>query len=140
MTAKKSGAVFILLCLFIFIAILISCGKKDGGSDSKTADTLNTSNSNISNGTENGGAGSDGGNMAESGGRISAGLPDADYGGYKFRILSRGPKYNQHWYARDIYAENETGDPINDAVYQRNRTVENKYNISIVNIPENSNP
>ena len=68
--------------------------------------------------------------------RIPTGLPEADYGGYEFRILSRGPNYNVHWFARDIYAESETGEPINDAVYARNRAVEELYNIKIVNFPE----
>ncbi|MCL2815570.1 MAG: hypothetical protein FWD23_13295 [Oscillospiraceae bacterium] len=72
--------------------------------------------------------------------RIPAGLPDADYGGYEFKILSRGPNYNVHWFARDIYAESETGEPINDAVYSRNRAVEESYNIKIANFPEDGDP
>ena len=67
--------------------------------------------------------------------KILEGFPDADYGGYQFRILSRSLNYNAHWFARDIYAEEETGDAINDAVYRRNSAVEDKYNIKIVNIP-----
>jgi len=63
-------------------------------------------------------------------------FPDVDYGGYEFRILSRGLNYSTHWYAKDIYAEDETGDAINDAVYKRNTKVEEKYNIKIVNIPD----
>lgn len=69
--------------------------------------------------------------------RVYPDLPESDFGGYEFRILSRGPDYNVHWYAKDIYAEEENGDPINDAVFKRNKTVEDKYGVKIINIPEN---
>jgi len=56
---------------------------------------------------------------------------DKNYGGYEFTILANSVAYNSHWYSRDIYVEGETGDTINDAVYYRNRAVEEKYNIKI---------
>ena len=61
-------------------------------------------------------------------------LPDADYEGYEFNVLaldSTNPAYAT-WISYDIYAETETGEPINDAVYARNRYVEEKYNCNIV--------
>jgi len=58
-------------------------------------------------------------------------LPDADYGGYEFKVYQRGPEASE-WSEVCIYAEEETGEPINDAVYKRNRYVEGKYNINIV--------
>ncbi|MCL2813988.1 MAG: hypothetical protein FWD23_05250 [Oscillospiraceae bacterium] len=60
-------------------------------------------------------------------------LPEADFGGYEFTFLVRAIA-DAHWLpynARDVYAEEETGDPINDAVYRRNRFVEGKYNCVI---------
>ena len=38
---------------------------------------------------------------------------------------------DHHWEAGDIVASEETGDIINDAVYKRNITVSEKYNIKI---------
>ena len=50
-------------------------------------------------------------------------LPDEDYGGRKFNILLReGFEY-------EFVSEEENGDIINDAVYRRNRSVEEKFNI-----------
>jgi len=71
--------------------------------------------------------------------RIPTGLPEADLGGYKFRVVSRAENH-VHWFARDISAEEETGDPINDAVYRRNKTIEETYNIEIVDLPQRGNP
>ena len=62
-------------------------------------------------------------------------LPVRDLDGYTFRIISRSEASNAHWWNLDISAEELTGDPINDAVFTRNAAVEEKYNISIVNIP-----
>ncbi len=57
-------------------------------------------------------------------------LPDADYEGYTFTILTRG-QFNSHWCSKDAYAEELSGEPINDAVYNRNLNVGEKYNFTI---------
>ena len=51
-------------------------------------------------------------------------LPDMDYGGYNFRIL-------MHFDDEGLYAEEEIGEPLNDAVYARNKAVEERFNINI---------
>ena len=56
---------------------------------------------------------------------------DKDYEGHEFTILANSTAYNSHWFSRDIYVEGENGDTINDAVYYRNRAIEEKYNIKI---------
>ena len=61
-------------------------------------------------------------------------LPDINFEGYDFKIYSAGPPRNE-WASQDIFAEEETGEPINDAVDRRNRYVEEKYNCRIVDIP-----
>jgi hypothetical protein len=38
------------------------------------------------------------------------------------------------WNSRDIAAEEETGNALNDAVYRRNRTIEEKYNFTVEQI------
>ena len=58
-------------------------------------------------------------------------LPERDFGGYDFTFLVREFNDGGYWGAIDIYAEELTGDPINDAVFRRNRIVEDRYNISI---------
>lgn len=68
--------------------------------------------------------------------KILPDLPEADYGGHEFKIVTKGPDHNVHWFARDIYAETETGDTINDAVYKRNIYIEDMYNIKIKELPQ----
>jgi len=67
--------------------------------------------------------------------RILPDVPDdKDYGGYEFNIIANDKAWNEHWYSRDIYVESENGDTIDDAVYYRNRAIEEKYNITIKGI------
>lgn len=51
--------------------------------------------------------------------------------GYKFRVLVR----NADHHLKDVYAEKENGDILNDAVFNRNITIEDKLNIKIDIIP-----
>ena len=56
-------------------------------------------------------------------------LPVNDYDGYTFKIIA------QHFDARPNFPEEEeTGEPMNDALYKRNRTLESRFNITIQNI------
>ncbi len=62
--------------------------------------------------------------------QIQPDLPEKDYEGYTFTIYSKGSDH-PHWVAKDVYAAEETGDPIVDAVFQRNLMIEEKYNVKI---------
>ena len=66
---------------------------------------------------------------------LSAELPDADYGGYEFRVLIR-PKTTVDW-AGDMFRES-SGDVLDDAVYNRNQAVEEKLTASNV-VNQNAN-
>lgn len=59
-----------------------------------------------------------------------ASLPEADFGGYEFTIMDRGSEYTV-WQTYDVFSEGENGDAINDAVFKRNRILEELYNIKI---------
>ena len=69
--------------------------------------------------------------------QLKPNVPVVDYQGYNFRISDRSQQWNGgvHWVPRDIIAESETGDPINDAVYKRNTYIEDTYNIKISEVP-----
>ncbi|MDD4772517.1 MAG: extracellular solute-binding protein [Eubacteriales bacterium] len=59
-------------------------------------------------------------------------LPDSDFEGHIFKIIHyKISDWPIGGFNRDIYAEQEIGESINDAVYRRNLTVEEKYNINI---------
>jgi hypothetical protein len=68
--------------------------------------------------------------------KIEPDLPDGlDFEGYVFTFLAhREDNAGWDWLASDpleVMAEEETGDPINDAVYRRNATLENRYNFTL---------
>ncbi len=65
--------------------------------------------------------------------RIPTGLPERDFEGHKFQVLTKG-QFNAHWCSKDVYAEELTGEPINDAVFNRNAAVTETYNFSIVEL------
>ena len=60
--------------------------------------------------------------------KILPNLPDADYDGYEFKILSI---VDGDFSKDDFLAEEITGEVINDAIFARNSYVEEKYNIRL---------
>jgi len=55
-------------------------------------------------------------------------LPEIDYGGANFKILTAAEQW-QHFYKAE-----QTGDAVDDAVYARNMAVEERYNVTLDNI------
>lgn len=63
-------------------------------------------------------------------------LPERDFGGYEFRFLN-GNVFA--WFTMSsVTAEEENADTMNDAVYRRNRKVEDRYKITITETPSNA--
>ena len=115
-----------IICALLVISFVFFAACGDGGSG-KTEDA---------NAKENAG-----GDEGESGGDLPQEDPRAKYnpnfeavdmGGYVFKFGSRDDAthgYPAH--TRDLFAEAENGDLINDVVYRRNIAVEEKYNCKI---------
>lgn len=60
-------------------------------------------------------------------------LPDLDLEGRDFRFLvKKEGTETGRWTAHDIYVKEQTGEVVNDAVYKRNRLVEEQFNTNIV--------
>jgi len=55
--------------------------------------------------------------------KVSDELPEKNFGGEEFNMVS------QTWTLTDAWAEDETGDVIEDAVYSRNRAIEERFNV-----------
>ncbi|MCL2772268.1 MAG: extracellular solute-binding protein [Oscillospiraceae bacterium] len=132
-TVFKIGSATVLMILILCMTLSVfSCSQNNSGN--------NDSNTNSSQGISNN---SDTANTSESSTEAPKILSDApvkDYGGYTFRILSKPSNtVNHHWDAKDIVATEETGDIINDAVYKRNTTICDEYNIKITRT-ENDTP
>ena len=65
--------------------------------------------------------------------KLTPDLPEMDFEGYEFRMLTKG-LYNVHWRSIDAVAEELTGEPINDAVFNRNTYIAETYNVSFAEI------
>ena len=68
--------------------------------------------------------------------RLYPNLEAKDFGGHEFTFLTRSVE-NQgadwvEWAHRDLFAEEVNGDIINDAVFNRNKKIEDKYNVTIL--------
>jgi len=118
--------VFIISMVFV-CAYFISCG--DTPNDNPN---IPANNNNADNTAENIGGGSNAGEeIAAASPKIEPDLPEMDFGGEIINFLVRSEIFNWYWCSWEIYAESETGEPLNDAVYRRNRYVEDKYNFEI---------
>ena len=69
--------------------------------------------------------------------RFAPNLPDMDFEGYEFRSAV---VYYADGNNVAFDAEEENGDTINDAIYKRNRYVENKYNVILKEIDTQKDP
>lgn len=111
----------ILMAVIMCSGALASCSQQ--GSDESSSDTTAASSDTAESVSDD-----------TSTGRIEPDLPERDFEGYEFKIVSKG-KTMPHWQSKDLTAEELTGEPINDAVYERNSKICEKYNFKIVEIP-----
>jgi len=65
--------------------------------------------------------------------KLTPDIPALDFKGAEFLILTSGETDTNgvDWVTYDVYAEEENGDPINDAVYARNMFIAETYNAII---------
>jgi len=63
-------------------------------------------------------------------------LPDVKFNGHNFRVINTKPDAVT-WLLTQVTAGEEDGDVFNDAVYRRNRIIEDRYDIEIVEIVAN---
>jgi len=105
----------LLLLSAIITSVLVSCGENTGGNISTSSDT-----STPVSGTEN---------ETETEEYISPEeLEILELNGYEVDILLRAGNI---WSNHDLYTESETGDVLNDAVYQKNLFLEENYGFKI---------
>ena len=119
------GILFILTALILLL--ISSCGKESTGSGESAQNAKDPVNNNAAVDAAE----------SETAPQELFTPKEADYGGYKFRMIGYD-SYQGSWKAvtySEIYAEEENGDPINDAIYRRNRAVEALYNIEIALTP-----
>ena len=110
----KRNSVFLLLIAAMFINI--SCG------ENVTSD-INEVVSDITSDT-----------VTETTDPISSALPERDYDGYEFKILTTD-EVGSVRYSYEIDVDTLNGEAMNDAVYMRNQLVEDEFNVIITQIP-----
>ena len=133
----KKNFILILAAVISLMPFLIACSVSDNNNAKENGSFL--SDSNAENTGENAFAGD--ANTIDATDinkpvKILPDLPGMDFEGYEFTFLSKieGNADWTDWEPRDIFAGEESGDLINDAVYKRNRTLEEKYNFKIKEI------
>ena len=92
-----------MLCLSLIAASAVSCA---GGSDQTPTETQQTTTEPV---------------VTEE----VIPLPEADFGAADFKILTAA----EQW--QSFYTAEQTGEPIDDAVFNRNRAVEERYNVNL---------
>ena len=98
-TRPMSVRFLAFLLIFSFIAVLPACGSDGNGKGADTSAESVTSAAEVTEEED-----------------IFASLEYTDLDGYKFRVVSRDVDHH----LKDVYAERETGDILNDAVFVRN--------------------
>ena len=118
---------FITALLILFV--LSSCGN-DNNTSGENADNLDMQNNNQEN------IGEAEIENADARMIISDDLPQSDFGGYTFRIYTYGEYLPGGLY--DYAPDSEIGEVINDSVFRRNKTVEDRFNINIKTVDSNA--
>jgi hypothetical protein len=114
MFAKKA---LILLLTVIITVTAVSCQNTAGNTDVTSAENLTAPETT---------------SEADERKSISDDLPERDFEGEMFRISTKsGTLY-------EIYTEEEDGEILNDALYQRNRVVEERFNVEITPLITNA--
>ena len=126
---KKTKITVLLAVLLLLSVILSACGSGDNANaDKNNAGTSENAGNNGSNPE----AGQDSDDFSDD-------LDPADFKGANFRILYRNGCSRGNWAAYEVHkieiaTEEENGDVINDALYRRNQTVEDRFNVNIIGI------
>ena len=117
----KKRIILIILLLTVLAAVAASCKTEGGSAD----DTVSL--------TENDGQGGESSpdDLTDKPERIPSDLPDADFGGKLFKVLGCINSTYDQFTNFEIDAESVNGERVNDAVYNRNRALEEKYNVVI---------
>ena len=119
-TAKNYKIIIsVILLAALVLAVTASC-QTNTGSD--------TNNGNIDSGNLNQDDFSNGSEDEQEPSKILPNLPDVYYDGHEFTILSMS---NEDGVWDDFFAQEQTGEIINDAIYLRNTYVEDSYGVRI---------
>lgn len=105
-----------LLAIVLASTALPSCGGESNVQESGTTDTTQQT--------------------VETNALTGSGLEVRDWGGKTFNVMTSKPGSDGHSFRNfEVYATEENGDIVNDAVYRRNMTLETLLNVNITETP-----
>ncbi|MGN1409736.1 MAG: hypothetical protein ACI4XJ_06125 [Eubacteriales bacterium] len=119
----KKGLV-LLLCALMLTPSIVSCSESSVNTNDETkADTTQTP-SQTSTESES---------VDDETKELQPNIPKLDFEGTTFTFLTSGANDSNgvDWETYDVWAETINGEPINDAVYERNEYINETYNVSI---------
>jgi len=132
---KKIISVILIISTFISVLTLFSCGENNSDGINNEIDKIaDESPGNLNDNGSGGDAKSDNSTLEPE--KLIPNLPEKDLNGETFTFYVMGYERNVNNYSMEIYAAEENGDTINDAVYKRNQYVEEKYNFKVAEKPE----
>ena len=119
----------LIIVIFVALQLLAACGSSNSGNNDNSAnENPNSNTADISTFDDE----------VEEIEEIKDAVPDFDFEGYEFTILNR-PQADLHYMNLFMEAEEENGEPINDAGYRRSAEISERFNITIREV-HNSNP
>jgi hypothetical protein len=132
---NKSKILGLILIGIIVAGCLSACGNEGGSDGQQTPTGDSQAVDDVNNGDNLDNTDGDGTDTAVDPRQANLALysyPDVNYDGYDFRLMIRGQQ--DEWDSQDIISEEETGEPVNDAVFRRNIEVEEALGITITGI------
>ena len=124
---KKFMRIAGVLIIVLFMLAVISCGGPDNTSiNGGVADNANAGENSGNAGNNDNGDGNELSNEPES--LYKDDLPETDMNGYVFRMFTR--ELNPQTFRGVINPEEITGDVLDDALYERNRRIEERFNMT----------
>ncbi|MCL2096849.1 MAG: hypothetical protein FWH10_08110 [Oscillospiraceae bacterium] len=123
---KKIISVIVFVALLFSVSVVLSCGDSGANTGNGPDNPAGNSGTGDVPGEDTGGEFTD---VPEEE-SFDPGLPEADFEGYNFRILNIHPD-DMWWAIVDADIEEQDGEVVNDAIYMRNRIIEDRYKFEI---------
>jgi len=127
----KLKKIIFALFLAVMLVCMFACAKDTAGNTDKGDDSLAAENNN--NPADGEGNAADGGTKADKWAQEPLNLPEMDFGGREFTAFTVEVTDANRMYDK-FSSEEQTGEPINDALYTRRLHVEEQFNVKMTAI------
>ena len=125
---KKSICVMLIISMMMTMLFIVSCAKDIGGNSNDRENNIGASDNAAD--TDDNPADTNTNNKADKWAREPINLPETDFGGRDFKVVTVNVTDANRMYDK-FSAEEQSGEPINDALYTRRLHIEEKFNINM---------